>query len=570
MNDQELDAKVAQLKLYWGNARANMHEEQELFDLHYDNIRVPPDIEVHIPSTAPRVIETAANAIPTDKVIPHVPPRGVSAEATKQANLLERMHEGFIQYLQSGTEIPTPRQLTIDALLRGGHCWKVVPTVEGMSRDGQTRQLWELFTVRTVDPLNVMIPPGRQYPLAFLVEEQEDTYNNIMLDERLLGWPNPKHRMGNETVLREEIWTADEYRIRLDGITAHVTPHDLGAVPYFFGYNGLGRIDATSDPATAMRGLLRHVKSELRGEVRGRTAIDAIWQFTAFPTLITPDNPAKTRQQMDGGPGRIVQGKKDEMGWLENPAPPPTLARFLDDVSGSIQQSTFAPSFAGQQQSNMDSGYQMALSIGRGRMFLGPVAYSVKLSIQHGLSFMAEMADKYDMRFSVWGRGKRTLDSREPEMVPAERMVHGARDIAGHYIVEVAIEATDPVENDRRALTGAKLQAQRLITRRRTMEQYIGVEDAGEEEDEIMAEMMKERAIASGMLDQYIAEALGVQLQDEKMQQQEQDMVSQLKKRATGPVRDQATQRLQRMQTFGTGELDSREAMGLPALQGRR
>ena len=56
MNDQELDAKVAQLKLYWGNARANMHEEQELFDLHYDNIRVPPDIEVHIPSTAPRVI----------------------------------------------------------------------------------------------------------------------------------------------------------------------------------------------------------------------------------------------------------------------------------------------------------------------------------------------------------------------------------------------------------------------------------------------------------------------------------------------------------------------------------
>ena len=553
---------VSSLETFYSMAHAELRSVRDLYNLNFQ-LTVPENIESHIPSTAAGLIDHAADHIPLDMVLPRVDAIGDSPRAIKQAALLTQLHQWFLSGIVESSIHNPLRQLMIDIFL-GAAVLKVHLRDEWLTKKPSGRDeidRWDAlrhrvfpFEVRPIDPLSILPPTELCFPHPYMIEKQIRKAEAIASDYP--SWSNIKNKNALDDVEVIEVWTPDEYVVYADG-SAIVGPTENpygGIVPYIFTYSGFGRKDASGDPHHLASSLIRKVKDELRAEARVRTAIDVLWQYHAYPRMLTPGSPQKLAQQFAPGPGQIVgyeprtdladQGKPELM---VTPPPPAHLYQFLASILSSIEFSTYPRALAGGKGEGVEFGYLQGMIIGQGRLRLRPAATTARLTLKRLLSMMAEMVEKL-IPDGVPVRGRVT------ESVEEEKIVRPS-DIRGHYDVDVSVEAIDPTENDRRILLGLHPLRDGVISRRRYLQDYAKVQDPEAEEEQILTEQLLSMLFQSPEVLRLALEAANINVQE--------DVIAEATSRAAEMTRSRTGASKRDMKQAGTEQpnIDQQEAL---------
>ena len=529
---------LGRLKTYYGNWHNHAREVDDAYNLQWKTkIRneFPEDVEPHIPSTAPSIVDTLVDQVIVANYTVEAIPIGNSSQAVKNAALLSRLGEGFLDRINDSLEVPLMRQMVFDSLLRGAHCAKVLfdetlvpvePKVsEYSSREAflDAHDQWASqatttfpYIVRPIDPLVVFPAPGRVFPLPYVFEVQKRHVSGVSADYP--NWPDPKGSRLKETGDLEgandpfryvevvQVWTAPDprtkspgqYGVLADGMWAKEPgPNPYGFVPYVFSYGGLGRIDEAADPISLGRTALSKILSELRAEVIARTTADALWQMYAFPTLLIPENPL-TYKQKTNGPAATVQsqGDPDRYKFLERPAPPAELYMHLQKVEQGIRNASGTEALSGNRPTGVDYGYLQAIMVGQGRLKLDVVVSQVQRSMGRLLGMMLRLQkDVVQKPVRVFGTPGKAESTRVVRPVDID-----------NYNVKIHLDAVDPAENDKRVALGLLPLKAGVLSRRSYLRDYRRVQDVEEEEAEILKDTVMAQLVANGALLPYAAQ----------------------------------------------------------------
>jgi len=437
---------------------------------------------------------------------------GRSQSALQFKELAQMWAAGILHEVGAGSLIDPVQQVVHDFLLRGAGCIKFLVDPEYMLPPGSDENPdtgMFPWLVKAVDPLSIFPAPGSKRTPAYVLECQTRTVLDMQM-HYADHWHDPivrrggKKRKASDPVKWLEFWSGPsfkegkqtdpgQYIVEADGIRIIDQPNPYGVLPYVFSYSGLGRANHDGEPSHLSEGILDSVVGELEEEIRIKTAWAHQWLFSAYPRLLTTDDPRRVRRQFMVAAGSVIKynpGEKPE--WMEQQPPNEAMLRFLEVITANIQRKV-SPSLT-ERPSGVDAGIHQALLLGQALKVISPVRRALDIMGGDLLNGMAKQMTALSLRMNVHG-GTESQD----------RMISG-RDWKS-YTFRVQFEAIDPVENDRRMLAGLALRRERadglpLISRRTFMERYMGgvIENIDDEEAQLIAEAAVAQLVASGAL----------------------------------------------------------------------
>jgi len=196
------------------------------------------------------------------------------------------------------------------------------------------------------------------------------------------------------------------------------------------------------------------------------------------------------------GAGSIIKydpsrGKPE---WLETPAPNPAMLQFLQELMGNIYKK--ASPVLTERPEGVDAGVHQAILLGQALKMLSPILRTLNSMGTDLLNGMAHQMNELGLSMNI--RGKQDEQ---------DRMVSGGK--FKHYNFRVEFESVDPVENDRRMLSGLALRRDRadglpLISRHTFMDKYMKgiIENPDDEDVMVISEAVLAQLVASGALSQ--------------------------------------------------------------------
>jgi hypothetical protein len=475
-------------------------------------MQVPEGMEVHESSTPSLMVDNLRDQIRTDEPIVTYQPSGRSQSALQFKELAQMWAAGVLHEVSASALIDPIQQVVHDFLLRGAGCIKFIVDPEymlppGSNEDSDTGMF--PWLVKAIDPLSVFPAPGSKRTPDYILECQTRTVLDMQM-HYADHWHDPivrrggKKRKASDPVKWLEFWSGPTFKdgymvdpgsyvVEADGIRIIDQPNPYGVLPYVYSYSGLGRSNHDGEPSHLSEGILDSVVGELEEEIRIKTAWAHQWLFSAYPRLLTTDDPRRVRRQFMVSAGSVIKynpGEKPE--WMEQQPPNEAMLRFLEVITANIQRKV-SPSLT-ERPSGVDAGIHQALLLGQALKVISPVRRALDIMGGDLLNGMAKQMAALSIKMNVQGGTERQ-----------DRMVSG-RDFKG-YTFRVQFEAIDPVENDRRMLAGLALRRERadglpLISRRTFMERYMGgvIENIDDEESQLIAEAAVAQLVASGAL----------------------------------------------------------------------
>lgn len=508
---QDVATLHERMKTFYRAAHIKMETAQALYDHSFPDLAklVPTGTFVHNPSTASSIIDHFRDNIRVQTIVPLRDDWGISKKARGEKALLLRLDSFIVDKFRADALVDPFTQVVFDMSLRGAAAWKVFydPTrwpEEPSDASDEERKVWkevrgQSFPLRLLprDPGTVMPAPGGEFPIPWVIEEQTRSAWEV---ERL-GWSNPKHRGANDEVTWVEYWSAESYKVVVDGEFVIDEDNPYRVVPYVFEYSGMGRVDARGSPEALAVNLLEHAESELRAEALLRTVMDAIWQKTAFPHLLTTENPTALKARWDLSSGGILQvpsmRAEDRPQWLEQPQLDQAMFQFLPLVMRSIERATFSSVMEGSRQPGVDYGYLQALLVGQASLRKDNIIGMASRLFARGVGLAERVMSHLDLFPVLLGPGTTGEASR--------RIDKGV--VANRFDLQVRIDATDPTERDRKMLAWlSPLRAGAIPLRDYLTE--IGYKDPDETMATIYAERVIQQVIESGLVMQNIMQSV--------------------------------------------------------------
>jgi hypothetical protein len=514
------DQVTTRLKNVYSTMHHQMASALDLYHLRYgsDTIRVPKGTFVHVPSTAAALVDSSRDQIRTDTPRVRVLPAGTSRTAAETALKQQLAADMFLRRLREDGDQSIPAQIIFDFVSVGAAVAKVVYDIDKVpaapeNSDEESLRAWESLKENTypfrdeiLEPRSVLIPRDESWPYSLAIEMQKRPVAQIKagrFGKKFVD--NSPDQDPLREVDYEEVWTPQRYAVWADGVKLSDKPNPWGIVPFVWGYSGLGSHHKGDDPADAAVGMLTKVESELKAEVRLKTALEAFWQYGVWPRLITQEDPETIRKEMEMGAGGIIQWSgppEAEPKFLTPPQPNPSMWMFLPEIKESIRQATISEVLQGERPRGVDYGYLQSLLIGQARLRFGPVKHSAELFLKRLLLLKFHMLRVMDHSLSVRGY---------PEPVERSRRL-SASDISGHIELEVELRSGSPFDD------AAKLTAMWAITSGGGMSEWVYTRDIleldpAEEAAQKLAEMVEKQAVAAGLLMSEVSEKLAGQRQ---------------------------------------------------------
>lgn len=524
---QQLEALWMQQRAFYANAHGKMGTTQGLYEGNFDWLAdmVPSGVDIHRPSTASSIIDHFRDNVRVQRILPERDEWGTSQEARSKRALLLRLDSYIINRIRKEAPVDPFSQVIFDMSLRGAACWKVTfeshkwpVSPEELPKD--MREHWREergmvwpFKVTPVDPLAVMPAPGGDWPIPWIIEHQKRTAWEVKFrygDD----WKDDQGKLLDpaSTVDWVEFWSAPWfigktwypgwYIINVDGKEIIGVENPYGVVPYAFEYSGMGRLDRSGDPAHLAVNLIEKAQNELKSEAALKTAMDAVWQFTAFPRLMTTEDARVVKAKWDLSAGGILQVKGLKEGerpeWMTQPQIDSAMWNFLPVVSRSIERSTFSSVLEGQRQPGVDFGYLQALLVGQASLRKDNIIGMASRLFARGVSVVERMMRHMDIGPIVLGPGSQGEKNRT--ITPEE--------IGNRFDLNVRIEASDPAEQDRRMLSWLSPLRAGVIGKRDYLEHGMMMDNPDEVLARYYAEQVVEQIILSGAVAQEILEGI--------------------------------------------------------------
>ena len=475
-------------------------------------MQVPEGMEIHESSTPSLMVDNLRDQIRTDEPIVTYRPTGKSQSDAQFKELAQMWAAGVLHEIGASSLIDPIQQLVHDFLLRGAGCIKFLIDPEYMLPPGSDENPdtgMFPWIIKAIDPISIFPSPGSKRTPSYVLESQTRTVMDMQM-HYADHWHDPivrrggKKRKAADPVKWLEFWSGPsfkdgkqtdpgQYVVEADGIRIIDQPNPYGVLPYVFSYSGLGRANHDGEPSHLSEGILDSVVGELEEEIRIKTAWAHQWLFSAYPRLLTTDDPRRVRRQFMVAAGSVIKynpGEKPE--WMEQQPPNEAMLRFLEVITANIQRKV-SPSLT-ERPSGVDAGIHQALLLGQALKVISPVRRALDIMGGELLNGMAKQMKALSLRMNVSGGTEKQ-----------DRMVNGSD--WKSFTFKVQFEAIDPVENDRRMLAGLALRRERadglpLISRRTFMERYMGgiIENIDDEEAQLIAEAAVAQLVASGQL----------------------------------------------------------------------
>lgn len=536
---------------FYSNAHGKMEVAQGMYDRNFDWLAdmVPEGVDIHRPSTAASIVDHFRDNVRVQKVIAEREDWGTGAEARAKKALLLRLDNYILERVRKEAPVDPFSQTIFDMALRGAACWKITfeeqkwplapeeMTVEERGKWREERGMSWPFKVMPVDALAVMPAPGGDWPIPWIVEQQKRTAWEVKFRYGS-KWESVKK--GKEEVEWTEFWCSPHYDthdrktypgwyvVLIDGVEIIGEENPYGVVPYVFEYSGMGRMDRSGDPSYLAVNILEKAESELRSEAALKTAMDAIWQFTAFPRLMTTEDPRTLKMKWDLSSGGILQVKGLKEGerpeWLAQPQVDAAMWNFLPVVSRSIERATFSSVLEGQRQPGVDFGYLQALLVGQASLRKDNIVGMASRLFARGVSVIERMMRHLDIGPIVVGPGTEGEKSRSV----------ASRDIGNRFDLSVRVEATDPAEKDRRMLAWLSPLRAGAISKRKYLEEGMMLDNPDEEMARKYAEMVTEQIVMSGQLAQELLAEVSGEERTETMQRAQGSLMEEAQKKVEG------------------------------------
>ena len=522
------------LDTLYSSTRARVVRWRKAYDKDFRSAvaRLPEGVPIHESSTARNLIDNLADQIRTDE--PRVTFKAVSSsiKAQRQKELMEMLGESLLKKIPRYTVVDPAEQVKKDLLRDGMACLKYTIDVDAIpvppvradftSKLAYSKALkdWRMarasawfYDVRSVDPMQVYVAPGRKQPPIFVLEYQRRLAFEVRQDYP--HWTDPKSpKRGVDDLLRLtdwlEYWDKDNYIVEVDGERIIDKTNPYKAIPYEWSYNGMGRHDYQGQLSSLGESVLEGNMGEFEAEVRVKTAMDAQWQFHVFPRLITTIDAVRARKMFMKGPGRIITiaDMEQKPEWLVTPPPNAQMTQFLSEVKANI--SARFPAAINQRPEGVEAGIHQALLQGQALRPLQPIKNTLNRMYTRLLNGMLWQTKQLNLDVNVFG---------SVEGVEKERMVT-PEDIL-HFNYEVKFEATDPAEDEKKLLVGlALMRVPRLLSRKSFREVFaaaLGIKHE-QEEQQTLEEITLDQIAEQGLILQQAMENLQ-QLQADEQQQ---------------------------------------------------
>lgn len=496
---RKLDVNVARLMLgELERHHEGMHTKQQKTEAIYNlewSWKAPYDMNVVVPSKAASIVDRAVHHIVTANVAMEVVADKETDAERKRAGKLSKAVRGIRELVNQSLEVTLERAITFDAVLRGAFDVKVLvnPNWKSLSDDDKRHTL--PIIVRVVDPILCFPPPDARLPLSYHIEKQPRYVQDAWT--RYPEWPDPHGAQlindgkGEEAAnpLRPvewfEVFTPDQYLVVIDNAEAYNGENPYSLVPHIWGYSGLGRRRYDNSSEKLARGVLDKVTSELFWQVRLMTTLDAFFQYTVFPVLASgEEDPETLRGQFDGKPGSIIPGSIKEVGWLQKPQLGGEFFSAVASLDNAISEGSVSEVLGGERPTGIESGFHQALMTGQARLKLRTVVDQVEGKLGAVYTMILRMLrdnvlTEKDSTLTVYGTGS---DGS------VEEVAISRDDLKGNLRVRVKLEPNDPLENDRRLLTGLRMRAQREISKRLFLKDFVKHPDPDAELTQQLAE----------------------------------------------------------------------------------
>ena len=303
-----------QLREYYSGMRTQMRLAHQAYyqKLPHGMPGLPQNFPVHIPSTAPAVVDHFKDQIRTGLARVEVPARGRGPTGRGKRQEMQNLHSHNLEMLQDYLDYDLWREGAFNLPFRGAHAYHVWCRLD--AKEGDEDYDWP-FDVIPKDPMDIMPAPGWTHPMPYCIEVQERTVAAVIADYPT--WSDPKGRdlpprqrnNLNRLTHMTFFWSPTQYMILADGIIVRneENPYrepgaEHGVVPYIWMWSGLGRHDESGDPKYLATGILTAAISEIQAEIRLRTALDIYWQFTSGPRLMGEEQLETIQKKWDASP----------------------------------------------------------------------------------------------------------------------------------------------------------------------------------------------------------------------------------------------------------------------------
>ena len=470
-----LKALLESRRKHFGRMHQEWEREEKLVQQEFAGLfQAQYDITIHESSVASDIVNQFRNQIRTDEPTVTFKPVGTSREALSHATLMTNWGYGMLKKERENGGDPTG-QCAYNGLHPGVVAKRILvdarripdkpPTEDKKSKEYRR---WEEavaaswpFISEAVDPRALYPTPGGRRPLYDMLEVQQRTLSDMWRDYP--QWADPRGgtlekaaRTSPDRPVEVLIyWSADirdengkvtqqgYYIVEADGERVIDVENPYGFVNYIYEWSGLGVAKADGDPMHLGIGILRGKRGEIEELVRLYTAFSTMALMYVFPTMLTTEDEKVLARKFSVGPARIVRHAPGQPPtFLEHPPPNETLLRFIEKVEGRVSV-LMVPALMGGRDPGVQYGVQQAQQIAQALKAIAPLRATLDRMGSLTLNMMARMMRVMGITITVEGSG---------EKAERGRMVRG--EDFEHYNFEVHFEAVDPVENDRRLLTG--------------------------------------------------------------------------------------------------------------------
>ena len=567
----EVEASRWRLQEYYSQMRAQMDRAEELYHLEYGSeaANTPEGMSTHVPSTAASVVDAAASQLRTDSARVTVLPNGTADTANKKAMKQERLAAGLLSRLHDNYDVSIPQQAFFDANLLGAAAIKVLydedslpiePDQKAFDSESEFKEAvkdWKSelemtfpFYCAPIDPRQVFIPAGAHFPYPFAIEAQQRRAVEIKASHP--HWLDENPDNPGRLVQWVEYWDKETWQVFVDGQEVRrdsegevLRNNPIGVVPYVFSFSGIGARRVGSNPADAAIGMLTKVESELRAEVRLKTALDVLWQMFVYPRMLTTADPETVASQMDMRAGGVVQWRgesHEKPDFLTPPQPNQVMYAMLPEIQGSIQRGTFSETLTGERPRGTDTGYLQSILVGQARLRFGPLKKSVETMLQRTLLLMIQQLRFRRQTVTVFGYDDKTAEG--PRRVKPS-------DLTGHVELRVEFTPGKPMDDRNSVIAMLNVVQGGFLSPRTYIKEILGL-DPDEEQTHILAWSVLRQAVANGFLAAELLENVGLQNQVQQGEEALAGAQKTVRKTLQRPGAREGTPALQNLGGLGT------------------
>lgn len=538
------------------------------YNLSFDIGKTPTDIELYVPATARKQIDTATN---------HIMGLGINvdmqfwseAKKTKElVGLLCKFGKGFIEWLVRRGKINPLRSIVKNGFLYGVGYIKGPLYIPRLREAAVEEGMWTdilsstfPFYFRSVHPRNVMYDPS-EVP-QYIIESFDRTVSSIKS-----VWPdwNQGSLGDTDTVTWWEYWTPQErqYFVEDDALlSGDDTRNPYGFLPYELVYGGFGIEGYDNDPEDIYVSLIAPALSSYKMEARAKTAIEYLFETNAYakPSVAMPPG---TDLLLTSTPGELDVIPEHYKYQIRDTAHiNPDMWRWLG-LLGQDQERIVPSSVGGMLQKGMTSGYMMSTSVGQARIEFDSIKKDLEKALSNVLQKVLIMIkDVVQEPVGITGNfvqgGVITIKPTDIDYT------------VQHYAV--SLEAETPEEKDRRIALGIQLllvpEQERGISTETIVKEYFGKDFEEELERILVNRSIQNPVVFEGLAIEALKEA-GMQIALDLLQQGKlPSQVSNPNMQPGGVNGEQArvsdyTRSKQRLAP-GTGEIGSEmEQQGVP------